>query len=98
MSADGGEGFRLPKEGEFLGVVIKLSGYDKFHVKCSDGNIRLARVPGKWKKKVWIREGDVVIIVPWDFQPLNRGDVVYLYRREEARKLKEMGYLEPLKL
>ena len=98
MRSGGEAELRLPKEGELLGIVIKLSGYDKFHVKCSDGNVRLVRVPGKWKKRVWIREGNIVIIVPWDFQPKNRGDIVYLYRHEEARRLEEMGYLKYLRL
>jgi len=27
------------------------------------------------KRKVWIKEGDVVLVSPWDFQSDARGDV-----------------------
>jgi translation initiation factor 1A len=33
-----------------------------------DGVVRMGRIPGSMKKKTWIREGDIVIAVPWDFQ------------------------------
>jgi len=38
----------------------------------------MARIPGKMKKRIWIREGDVVIIIPWEFQN-EKADVVWRY-------------------
>ncbi|MCL5788238.1 MAG: translation initiation factor aIF-1A [Candidatus Marsarchaeota archaeon] len=86
---------RKPEEGEMLGVVAQLVGYDRAKVKCSDEKIRVCRIPGRMKKKVWVRDGDIVIVAPWDFQADTRGDIVYRYQREEVRRLKAEGYDVP---
>ena len=45
------------------------------------------------KKRVWIREGDIVLVAPWDFQD-DRADIVWRYSRGQARWLEDNGYLE----
>lgn len=85
---------RLPGEGEVLGVIEKMLGYDRARVRCLDGRTRLCRIPGRMKKKVWVKEGDVVIVAIWDFQPESRGDIVYRYTQSELRRLKESGLLK----
>ena len=82
---------RLPGEGEVLGVIERMLGHDKAKVKCLDGRTRLCRIPGRMRKRVWMREGDVVIVAIWDFQPETRGDIVYRYTQSELRRLKEAG-------
>lgn len=83
---------RIPEKYEVLGIVEQLLGYDRLKVKCIDGRTRICRIPGRMKKKIWISEGDLVLIVPWDFQAESRGDVVHRYEKDEVRKLKELGY------
>ncbi|MEM2212521.1 MAG: translation initiation factor aIF-1A [Candidatus Nezhaarchaeales archaeon] len=85
---------RLPGEGEMLGVISRLLGYDRLEVKCADGHVRVARIPGRFKKKLWFREGDVILIAPWDFQPKNKADVLWRYEREEVKELQKMGLLK----
>ena len=63
----------LPSEGEVLGVVVSLLGYYRILVKCSDGNARLYRIRDKMRRKVWIKNEDVVLVAPWDFQYDKRG-------------------------
>ena len=82
-----------PLEGEVLGVVVKLLGFDRIMVKCQDGKERLCRIRGKMKRRVWIREGDVVVVSPWDFQTDKRGDVIWRYTRGQAEILRKKGYL-----
>lgn len=77
-----------PAEGEVICVVKKLLGAEHIQVICLDGKERLGRIPGKMKKKMWIKEGDVVLAAPWDFQP-NKCDIVYRYDESEVRKLIE---------
>ncbi|MEM3671135.1 MAG: translation initiation factor aIF-1A [Thermoprotei archaeon] len=84
-------GVRKPEEGELLGVVIQLVGYDRAKVRCSDEKVRICRIPGRMKKKVWVRDGDIVLVAPWDFQSDTRGDIVYRYQREEVRRLRADG-------
>jgi translation initiation factor 1A len=47
---------------EMFAVVTKLHGTDQMVAMCEDGKERKVRIPGKLKKKVWIREGDVIIV------------------------------------
>ena len=82
-----------PLEGEVLGVVVKLLGFDRIMVKCQDGKERLCRIRGKMKRRVWIREGDIVVVSPWDFQTDKRGDVIWRYTRGQAEILRRKGYL-----
>lgn len=83
----------VPVKGEVIGIVEKLLGYDKARVKCLDGKTRLCRIPGRMKKRVWIREGDYVLVSIWDFQPDSRGDILYRYTSDEVRKLVTKGVL-----
>ena len=45
------------------------------------------------KKKTWIREGDVVIVVPWEFQN-EKADVIWKYTRPQVDWLERKGYLK----
>ncbi|WP_048061551.1 translation initiation factor aIF-1A [Hyperthermus butylicus] len=78
------------EEGTQLCVVVRLLGADHLLIRCQDGVERKARIPGSMRRRVWIREGDIVLAAPWDFKP-DRADVVYRYSREELRKLVEKG-------
>jgi translation initiation factor 1A len=82
-----------PSAGDVLGVVVKLLGFDRILVKCQDGHERLCRIRGKMKRRVWIRDGDVVLVSPWDFQSDKRGDVVWRYTHAQAEALRRKGLL-----
>jgi len=83
----------LPVANDVLGIAVKLLGFDRVLVKCQDGHERLCRIRGKMKRRVWIREGDVVLISPWDFQSDKRGDVIWRYTRSQAEWLRKKGYV-----
>ncbi len=82
----------LPGEGEVLCGVIRLVGGDHLIVKCLDGEERMVRIPGRMRRRVWMREGDIVLVAPWDFNP-KKGDIIYRYDRGEVAKLIEKGVL-----
>jgi translation initiation factor 1A len=83
----------LPSPNDVLGVAIKLLGYDRILVKCQDGRERLCRIRGKMKRRVWIREGDVVLVSPWDFQGDKRGDLFWRYTKSQAEQLRRQGHI-----
>jgi len=87
---------RLPGEGEVLGVIDEMLGYDRVRVKCADGYIRLCRIPGRMKKRVWMRVGDIVLVAPWEFQSDKRGDIIHRYTSSEVRELEKLGLLKDL--
>ncbi len=63
-------------------------------MQCTDGEVRLCRIRGKMKRRMWIREGDVVLISPWDFDP-KRADIVWRYIKDHADWLENNGYMSP---
>lgn len=80
------------RKGELYGIVEKLSGGSHLSVMCEDGYTRTARIPGKMKKRMWIREGDLVIVKPWQFQS-EKADVVYRYTKTQASYLSRSNLL-----
>ncbi len=84
---------RMPREGEILGVVIALVGGSRMKVTCKDGKERMCRIPGKLRNKVWVKDGDVVIVKPWEIEGDKKGDIIWRYYPLQARVLKEKGYI-----
>lgn len=80
------------RKGEMFGLVEKLSGASRLTVMCEDGFTRNSRIPGKMKKRMWIREHDLVIVKPWEFQN-ERADVVYRYTQTQASYLSRNNLL-----
>jgi translation initiation factor 1A len=83
----------LPVANDVLCIAVRLLGFDRVLVKCQDGHERLCRIRGKMKRRVWIREGDVVLVSPWDFQSDKRGDIIWRYTRGQAEWLRKNGYI-----
>lgn len=84
---------KLPQEGELLGRVVKLLGSDHIMVKCTDGKTRMGRIRGKLKRKIWIRDNDIVILAPWDFKQDERGDIIWRFTLSQMDWLKSNGHL-----
>jgi len=87
---------RLPKEGELLGIVELMLGSDKLRVQCDDGKERIVRIPGKLRKRVWIRVGDLILIQPWKVMSDRRADVIWRYTKTQAGWLQKKGYLKSI--
>jgi translation initiation factor 1A (aeIF-1A) len=81
-----------PEEATIICGVIRHLGGDYLLVKCLDGYDRKARIPGKLRKKVWIMEGDFVLIGLWA-PGSDKGDVIHKYSRNEVNKLVEQGVI-----
>jgi translation initiation factor 1A len=83
----------MPEQGEILGRVVKLTGGDQVIVKCVDGETRMCRIRGKLKRRMWIRERDIVLVSPWDFDS-RRADILWRYIRAHADWLEANNYLK----
>ena len=66
--------------------VTKLLGGSRIEALCYDGVTRLCGIRGKMRKRVWINQGDIVLISLRDFQD-GKGDVIHKYNADEARSL-----------
>ncbi len=71
---------RRPKSGEMYAIVEQRLGYNKMYVRCQDNKVRIGRVPGKYSRRLWIREGDLVIIKMWEIEVDKKCDIIFRYR------------------
>lgn len=80
--------YRMPdtRNREMFAIADQLMGASKIKVMCEDGKSRMARIPGKMKRRMWIKPGDLMIIKPWDFQD-DKADVCYRYVRTQSVNL-----------
>jgi len=84
---------KLPRGDEVLGIIEQRHGGNKMMVSCLDGKTRNCRVPGRLKRALWLRPGDVVIIKPWEFDK-DKGDVLFKYRPNQVSWLRNNKYLK----
>ena len=76
----------------FAHADLMLGAYH-IRVRCFDGITRVGRIKGKIKKRVWIREGDLLIVTPWSIQD-DKCDIFFRYTRPQVDWLKKNGYLD----
>ena len=69
-----------------------MLGNGRLEAQCFDGEKRLAHIRGKMRKKVWINQGDIILLSLRDFQDA-KADVILKYSADEARNLKAYGEL-----
>ena len=91
--SEGRRNLRMPDEDELFAEVTNMLGENRVNVRCVDGKERTARIPGRMQKRVWIREGDVVLVEPWDWQD-EKADVTFRYEKNEADQLREEGHIQ----
>lgn len=84
---------RVPKGKEVLGILEQRLGASRMLVKCLDGVSRTCRIPGRLKRGLWLREGDVILVEPWEFQK-DRGDIIFKYSPAAVEWLKRKGFLK----
>jgi len=94
MSDDSGHrGLRMPDDDQLFGVVTHHDGGNHVRVRCEDGETRMGRIPGRMKYRVWIEEGDVVIVEPWDWQD-EKANIEWRYESASADQLRREGHIE----
>ncbi len=94
---EGGEEVgRLPlprrNRGEVFGIASQLLGAARIRVMCEDNVSRMGRITGKMKKKMWIREGDLLVVRPWGFQE-GKADILFRYSRTQSQYLARRNLL-----
>jgi translation initiation factor 1A len=87
---------RIPRQDELIGVIQQRLGGNRMDVLATDGKNRNCRVPGKYRRALWLRPGDFVIIVPWKDDD-KKGDVIYKYSSSQVIQLRKRGLINNLK-
>jgi len=82
---------RLPRNGQQYAVVREMSGGSRMLAMCEDGHMRMIRIGGKFKRRMWCRVRDLIIIQPWVVQSEGKADLVYRYLPAERNWLARHG-------
>ncbi|GJC82757.1 eukaryotic translation initiation factor 1A [Colletotrichum liriopes] len=63
------------EDGQEYAQVVKMLGNGRLEAQCFDGVKRLANIRGKLRKKVWINQGDIILLSLREYQD-DKGDVI----------------------
>jgi len=92
----GGDRIRVPlpnrKVNEMFAIADQILGGRRVKAVCEDGESRLARIPGKMRRRQWVREGDLIVVQPWDFQD-EKANVCMRYTKTQSLYLSRKGVL-----
>jgi len=92
----GGARIRVPlpnrKVNEMFAIADQILGGRRVKAVCEDGESRLARIPGKMRRRQWVREGDLIVVQPWDFQD-EKANVCMRYTKTQSLYLSRKGVL-----
>merc|ERR1712093_739271 len=80
------------EDGQEYAQVLTMLGGGRLEAQCFDGVKRLCGIRGKMRKRVWIAQGDIILVGLRDYQD-EKGDVILKYSADEARNLKAYGEL-----
>ena len=84
---------KLPRGREVIGTIGQRLGGNRMSIEGTDKITRNCRVPGRLRRRLWLRPGDVVIIEPWEFDN-TKADILFKYRPNQVAWLRNKGYLK----
>ena len=87
---------RMPRDGQVLGVCEQRLGGSRMRVRCLDSKTRICRIPGSLKRRLWVRENDILLIKPWELGGDEKGDVIFKYKPLQVSFLRNKGLLKAL--
>merc|ERR1712150_296042 len=82
----------IKEPGQEYARVVRMLGNGRLEAQCFDGKNRLCHIRGKMIKKVWVVQGDIILIGLRSYED-KKADVILKYRADEARKLKQQGHI-----
>lgn len=78
-------------DGQEYAQVTKMLGNGRVEALClSNNNTVLAHIRGAFRKRVWIVQGDIVLLGLRDYQD-EKADIILKYSLDEARTLQAYG-------
>ena len=95
-SGDGSTRIRVPlpnrKVNEMFAIADQMLGGRRVRAICEDGEVRISRIPGKMRRRQWVREEDLIVVQPWEYQD-DRANVITRYSKTQAMYLSRKGQL-----
>lgn len=79
------------QDGQQYAQVIRMLGDSRLETFCFDGKKRLCHIPGRLRRRMWVGQGDIVLVGLRGYE--DKCDLLLKYTPEEARNLKAYGEL-----
>ncbi len=96
LESGSGDRIRVPlpnrKVNEMFAIADEILGGRRIRAVCEDGLSRISRIPGKMRRRQWVREGDLIVVQPWDFQD-EKANVCMRYTKTQSLYLSRKGAL-----
>ena len=96
LESGSGDRIRVPlpnrKVNEMFAIADEILGGRRIRAVCEDGLSRISRIPGKMRRRQWVREGDLIVVQPWDFQD-GKANVCMRYTKTQSLYLSRKGVL-----
>lgn len=84
----------MKEDNQEYAQVEKLLGSGRMKVKCFDGKERIAKIRGKFRKRVWVNVGDIILVnMSEDTQDDTKCYIIHVYYYDEVKRLKNLGEL-----
>jgi translation initiation factor 1A len=93
VSEDSGRrNLRMPDDSEQFAIVTEMLGKNRVRLRCNDGVERMGRIPGRMRKRIWIRRDDIVLCEPWSWQD-EKADIEWRYDGSAQDQLRREGHI-----
>ncbi len=87
---------KMPRGRQVIGILDQRVGGSRSLVRCLDGKTRNCRIPGRLKRSLWVRPGDIILVEPWELDQDTKGDIIYKYSKAQVNLLRRKGMLDKL--
>jgi translation initiation factor 1A len=80
--------FKEENESQEYAQITKALGNCRFEVLCFDGKTRMATMCGKMRKRVFVNQGEFILVSLRDWQD-SKCDIIDKYNANDVQKLKQ---------
>lgn len=83
--------YSLPKENQDIVKVLSSRGNNLHEVETSQGETYLVSMPTKFRKNLWVKRGDFILVEPIAEGDKVKGEMVRLLTNEHIKDFKKAG-------
>lgn len=83
--------FSLPKENQEIVKVISSRGNNLHEIETAEGETYLVSMPTKFRKNLWVKRGDFILVEPIAEGDKVKGEMVRLLTNEHIKDYKKNG-------
>lgn len=85
------EDYVLPKENQQIVRILSGRGNNLHEVEDGSGVSFLVSMPTKFRKNIWVKRGDFVIVEPIEEGDKVKAEIVHILFRDQIKYIKEEG-------